>query len=281
MIYGLSSQKHQTSKYTNFPYQLLKSTQGLESTGQNQKNVRTLHEPTIQEQTLITETTASSIYGLPNNKDTLSNHGLFVVENQKKPSADFCLNIIDGRSYPQKKIVYTESEVSHKRNWVNSTPLNRTEDTIKSNTQQDYIERIFNNFLKNPNLVSNKINLRIQQDEILKQFDVVKEWKESWSEHGLEKPTDLAISHAENVIETLLNIVISTDYRFITPIISGDGNGYVTAIWYNQKRQLHFKIGEKDVEYFKVWGTNINTEMEVNYLKFEQNLELWKWLINE
>ena len=97
-------------------------------------------------------------------------------------------------------------------------------------------------------------NRRIQQDEISKQFDVLKEWKESWSEHGLEKPTDLTISHAETVIEKLLDLIISADYRFITPFISGDRDGNVTAIWYNQKRQLHFKIEENDVQYFKVWG---------------------------
>ena len=122
-------------------------------------------------------------------------------------------------------------------------------------------------------------DLRIQQDEISKQFDVLKEWKEIWTEYGFERPNDLTISRAETVIEKLLDLIISADYRFITPFISGDGDGNVTAIWYNQKRQLHFKIGENDVQYFKVWGTNIDTEMEVDFLKFEYCLELWKWLI--
>lgn len=124
-------------------------------------------------------------------------------------------------------------------------------------------------------------DLRIQQDEISKQFDVLKEWKESWTAYGFKRPNDLTISHAETVIEKLLDLIISADYRFITPFISGDGDGNVTAIWYNQKRQLHFKIEESDVHYFKVWGTNIDTEMEVDFLKFEYCLELWKWLIEE
>ncbi len=122
-------------------------------------------------------------------------------------------------------------------------------------------------------------DLRIQQDEISKQFDAIKEWKEIWDEYGFQRPNDLTISHAETVIEKLLDLIISTDYRFITPFISGDGDGNVTVIWYNQKRQLHFKIGENDVQYFKVWGTNIDTEMEVDFLKSEHCLDLWKWLI--
>ena len=141
------------------------------------------------------------------------------------------------------------------------------------------IEHRPKDFPKKPNVVSSQLDFRIQKDEISKQFDVVKEWKESWNEHGLERPNDLTISRAETVIETFLDLIITADYRFITPFISGDGDGNVTAIWSNQKRQLHFKIRENEVEYFKVWGTNIDTEMEVDFLKSEYCLELWKWLI--
>ena len=235
--------------------------------------------PTTQTQTLA-KATIGSIYELLDDKNTRFKYDLLEFENQKRRPQDFFLNMIDDKFNPQKKMGYNRHEVSNKSFWEHMTPINRTRDPIISYKQQDTIKRIFKDLLKKPNVVSSKLDLRIQQDEISKQFDVVKEWKESWSEHGLEKPNDLTISHAETVIETLLSLIISADYRFITPFISGDGDGNVTAIWYNQKRQLHLKIGENDVEYFKVWGTNINTEMEVDFLKFEHCLELWKWLIN-
>ena len=233
-----------------------------------------------QRQTL-TETITGSIYKLPDDKNTRSKYDLLEFDNQKRRSNDFSLNMfkIDDRFNPEKKFGYVRSEVSNKSFWVRST-LVRTEGSIISHKQQDAIEPILKDFLKKHNVVSTKLDLRIQKDEISKQFDVLKEWKEIWNEYGLERPNDLTISHAETVIEMLLDLIISTDDRFITPFISGDGDGNVTAIWYNQKRQLHLKIGENDVEYFKVWGTNINTEMEVDFLKFEHCLELWKWLIN-
>ena len=238
--------------------------------------------PATQVQTPA-EAIAGSIYELPGDKNIRSKYDLSEFENQKRRSHEFSLNIsnIDDRFNAQKKMGYVRSEVSNKSFWVRGTPINRTGDSIISYRQQDTIEGILKDFLKKPSVVSSELDLRIQKDEISKQFDVVKEWKESWSEHGLEKPTDLTIAHAENVIETLLNLIISDRYRWINPFISGDGNGNVTSIWYQGKRELHLKIGENDVEYFKVWGININTEMEVDSLEFDGFLPLWKWLINE
>ena len=66
-----------------------------------------------------------------------------------------------------------------------------------------------------------------------------------------------------------------------TPSVSSDGDGNVTAVWYKNERQLHLQIGEHEAEYFKVWGTNIDTEMDADFLKPENYLTLWKWLIDE
>lgn len=43
------------------------------------------------------------------------------------------------------------------------------------------------------------------------------------------------------------------------------------------QRQLHFQFGKHEAEYFKVWGTNFDTEMDVDFLKPENYVPLWKW----
>ncbi|MYA55869.1 hypothetical protein F4X88_06225 [Candidatus Poribacteria bacterium] len=78
---------------------------------------------------------------------------------------------------------------------------------------------------------------------------------------------------------TLLDSVISAGYHWDTPSISSDGDGNVTAAWYKNERQLHLQIGEHEAEYFRVWGTNIDTEMDVDFLKPEHYLPLWEWLV--
>ncbi len=120
-----------------------------------------------------------------------------------------------------------------------------------------------------------------QQREISGQFDVIEEREDNWDGRGSQKPTDLTLAHAKKVTGGLLDSVTSAGYQCDTPSISNDGDGNVTAVWYKDERQLHFQIGEHEAEYFRVWGTNIDTEMDVDFLKPEHYLPLWKWLIGE
>ena len=55
----------------------------------------------------------------------------------------------------------------------------------------------------------------------------------------------------------------------------------VTVAWYADERHLHLQIGEHEAEFFKVWGTNIDTEMDVDFLKPDNYLMIWEWLIDE
>ena len=120
-----------------------------------------------------------------------------------------------------------------------------------------------------------------QKLEISEQFNILAQREDNWDGRDSQKPTDLTLAHAKEVMGTLLDSVISAGYWYDTPSISSDGDGNVTAVWYKDERQLHLQIGEHEAEYFKVWGTNIDTEMDVDFLTPENYLPLWKWLIDE
>ncbi len=117
--------------------------------------------------------------------------------------------------------------------------------------------------------------------EISEQFDTLAQREDNWDGHGSPKPTDLTLAHAKVVIGALLDAVISAGHRCDIPSISSDEDGDVTVAWYEGERQLHLQIGEHEVEFFKVWGTNIDTEMDVDFLKPDNYLTLWEWLIDE
>ncbi len=114
--------------------------------------------------------------------------------------------------------------------------------------------------------------------EISEQFDILAQRENNWDGHGSPKPTDLALAHATVVIGALLDTVISAGHRCDTPSISSDEDGDVTVAWYKGERQLHLQIGEHEAEFFKIWGTNIDTEMDVDFPKPDNYLMLWEWL---
>ena len=49
--------------------------------------------------------------------------------------------------------------------------------------------------------------------------------------------------------------------------------------WHYGKHQLHIDIEEDRVTYTKVWGTNIEHQMEVEEFKPSQFPKLWEWLM--
>ena len=120
-----------------------------------------------------------------------------------------------------------------------------------------------------------------QRLEISGQFDILAQWEDNWDGRGSQKPTDLTLVHAKKVMGALLDSIISAGHWCDTPSISSDGDGNVSTVWYKDERQLHLQIGEHEAEYFRVWGTNIDTEMDVDFLKPENYLTLWEWLIDE
>ena len=126
-----------------------------------------------------------------------------------------------------------------------------------------------------------KSHIEKQKREISEQFDILSQREDNWDGRASKKPTVLTLIHGKKVVDAMLDSVISSGYQCDTPSISSDGFGNITAVWYQNERQLHLQIGEQEAEYFKVWGTNIDTEMDVDYLKPENYLTLWKWLIDE
>jgi hypothetical protein len=57
----------------------------------------------------------------------------------------------------------------------------------------------------------------------------------------------------------------------------GDDGAY-TLEWRHGTKELYLEFVDHDVEYTKVWGTNIQDEMEVGFVKTVGFDALWEWL---
>ena len=78
----------------------------------------------------------------------------------------------------------------------------------------------------------------------------------------------------------MLDVVISEGQPWLMPFISSDEDGYITVAWHKGEHELHLDITETELEYTKVWGIKIDTEMDEGVLKSENYLELWEWLLD-
>ena len=120
----------------------------------------------------------------------------------------------------------------------------------------------------------------LHRREILDRFDVLAQREDNWDGYESKKPNQLTLDHAKFLMVDLLDTIISAEYSWITPFISSDENGYITAEWYEGERELHLLIGENEVECLQVWGTNIDTEMREDFLDRDNYLTHWEWLFH-
>ncbi len=119
-----------------------------------------------------------------------------------------------------------------------------------------------------------------QKRKISERFEVLAQREDNWDGYESKSPTELTLDHARYVIEELFDSTDAAGHLWLTPFISSDEDGYITAEWYKGERELHLQIEEKEAEYIQVWGTNIDTEMHVDFLHNDDYLTLWEWLLD-
>ena len=120
-----------------------------------------------------------------------------------------------------------------------------------------------------------------QKRKISDRFDVLAQREDNWDGYESKKPTQSTLDNAKFLVEELLETIRLAKYSWVNPFISSDEDGYVTAEWHKEGRRLHLQIGENEAEYIQVWGTNIDTEMHVDFLNRDDYLTLWEWLLDE
>ncbi|MAK47791.1 hypothetical protein [Marinobacter sp.] len=101
---------------------------------------------------------------------------------------------------------------------------------------------------------------------------------ENWDDRGSAKPSKEAISQALSALEEFHAVIRNTNQSWAAPHISATEDGEVTMEWWSDSRKLSIYIDEANVDFIKVWGSNINNEMEDGEVRCGTFYELWTWL---
>ena len=111
-------------------------------------------------------------------------------------------------------------------------------------------------------------------------FDVVARREDNWNERGFKVPRELALANAQQIVTEILYSVIDANLSLRTPFVSSNEDGNVTVVWYKGEHELHLEMTDDNTEYVRVWGINIDTEMDAGALSKDDYLTLWDWLLH-
>ena len=107
-----------------------------------------------------------------------------------------------------------------------------------------------------------------------KQLDLIEQRKDNWDGNGSLKPVSQSIIHVKKNPKELIDVINFED----PPFISTDEDGYITIEWYKEKRELHLRIQENEIECTKVQQIYGQTEVHSDMVSSEDCFMLWTWL---
>lgn len=107
----------------------------------------------------------------------------------------------------------------------------------------------------------------------------LKDWREGWNGYDSAAPNRDSIVHALRWIEDLYEDVLMMGRKWLGPQVVADAHGNVVFEWWEGREKLTVYVHPEMVEYVKVWGPDIFSEMEDGEVEgAEDRRALWNWL---
>ena len=118
-------------------------------------------------------------------------------------------------------------------------------------------------------------------DTIRSRLELLSHRQNNWDQKGSRKPSKHALYETKQFLSDIIQRLSVTDHKWIDPLfITSDEDGDIEVSWYHGKHELHMTINEVEMEYIKVWGIKIDTEMDCDTLTDNNSfIELWDWLM--
>lgn len=106
-------------------------------------------------------------------------------------------------------------------------------------------------------------------------------WPEEWDGYQMA-PSHESITAAFSWIKSLYQEVSREDEKWLDPLITADSFENVVFEWWEGRKKLTVYVTPETVEYLKVWGPDIFSDMEDGLIETpKQYLILWNWLISQ
>ncbi len=125
-------------------------------------------------------------------------------------------------------------------------------------------------------MVSNQQEAGIEST--LAELVALLDWREGWNGYDAPAPSHQAVQRAILWIKNLSVEVSHTGREWIEPNVTAGADGEVVLEWWRGARKLTVYITDQEVDYVKVWGINVHSQMaegEANSSNVCRSLWLW------
>ncbi len=104
-------------------------------------------------------------------------------------------------------------------------------------------------------------------------------WPAGWNGYDAARPNPASIAHAQAWVTELYRDIRPA--LWIRPHVVADADGDVVFEWWNGRKKLTVYVTPNTVEYVKVAGPDIASDMEDGTVGVDcDRLDLWHWLLD-
>lgn len=87
------------------------------------------------------------------------------------------------------------------------------------------------------------------------------------------------IKTAEKLIEKVHSIALKNNWWWHTPLLNISVDHEIVLEWWNSGKKITIYVKEEVIDYIKVWGADIENEMEDGSISLNDDLiDLWQWI---
>lgn len=132
-----------------------------------------------------------------------------------------------------------------------------------------------------PNVSDIKTIARIIIEDTLTDLYKLLTWNDGWNGYDARAPQYEAVTYAANWIVQLFLEVMELDRSWIEPNVTASAEGEVVFGWRLGTKRLTMYVGDHSTEYMKVWGPDVNDNMDDGNADITTiRKSLWEWLIS-
>lgn len=181
-----------------------------------------------------------------------------------------------------RKISTPEEFISQGHKW-SSYPKNKSflscfsEETLKQKSYSD--DRGFKSLTEEPLALSRRYNST--HSDIYFSFPRVASLVGHLDNayESLYSNSPKTIETAERLIEKLHSIALTNNWWWYDPLLNISFDNEIVLEWWNQGKKITIYVSEKVIDYIKVWGADIDNEMEDGSITLNEDLtDLWQWI---
>jgi len=91
-------------------------------------------------------------------------------------------------------------------------------------------------------------------------------------------PSRVVVKNAIFWLDSAYDEVVEQRFSWSRPSVTLSSDGDVVFEWWSKQRKLTIYVSERNIEYLRVWGADINTQMSHGI--YEGSFaDLWNWLM--